>query len=82
MVGIAVDGVGQTRPLAKRLGLTFPLLSDTTRATTKAWGVLDPGNDVAWPAIFVIGPDRKVKWRSLVETYKVRPLPDLILEQL
>ncbi len=48
----------------------------------RAYGVEDAENGVAWPVIFVVGRDRRVKWRSLAETYPVRPAPEIVLEAL
>ena len=53
-----------------------------TRKTTRAYGVEDAENSVAWPAIFVIAPDGKIAWRSLAQTYKVRAGVDEILKAL
>jgi len=44
--------------------------------------VEDPENQIAWPAIFVVARDGKVRWRSLAEVYKVRPAVEVVLEAL
>ena len=68
--------------MEKKLGLTFPLLSDESRATTRAFGVEDAENAVSWPSIFVIDKQGKITWRSLAQTYKVRAMPGQILDAL
>jgi alkyl hydroperoxide reductase subunit AhpC len=39
----------------------------------RAFGVYDPGNEIAWPAIFIVGPDGKIAWRKFLDEYKTRP---------
>ncbi len=48
----------------------------------RAYGVEDAENRIAWPVIFIVGKDGHVKWRSLAETYPVRPAPEIVLEAL
>ncbi len=62
--------------------MTFPLLSDPDRAVIRAFGVEDAENGVAWPAIYVVGRDGRVRWRSLAETYKKRAAASAIVEAL
>jgi peroxiredoxin len=77
-----VDPADRSRALAEKLGVTFPLLSDPERQAIRAYGVEDQENGIAWPAIFIVGRDGKVRWRSLAETYKVRPTSEVVLEAL
>jgi peroxiredoxin len=44
--------------------------------------VEDQENEIAWPAIFIVGRDGRVRWRSLAETFKVRPTSEVVLEAL
>ncbi len=46
----------------------------------RAYGVEDAENAIAWPAIFVVGPDGRIAWRSLAETYRERPASTVVLE--
>jgi alkyl hydroperoxide reductase subunit AhpC len=48
----------------------------------RAYGVEDAENEIAWPAIFIVGRDGKVRWRSLAETYPVRPAAEVVLDAL
>ena len=66
----------------EQLELDFPLLSDAKREAMIAFGVEDPANQTAWPAVFVIGPDGTIVMRRMLETYKERPLPAEILEAI
>ncbi len=68
-----MDPPWRSRKLAARLGLTFPLLSDPGLKIIDAYGVQDPGNETAWPAVYVLAPSGRIVWRHLSETYKRRP---------
>jgi len=46
VVGISVDFNGTNQAWAEKLGLKFPLLSDTGRAMTRAYGALN--DDASW----------------------------------
>lgn len=81
-VAISVDPPATSAELAKKLGLAFPLLSDESRSTIRAFGVEDVENGISWPAIFVVDKRGKIVWRSLAQTYKIRALPADILEAL
>lgn len=81
-MAISVDPPATSADLAKKLGLTYPLLSDENRATIRAFGVEDVENGIAWPAIFIVDKHGKIVWRSLAQTYKIRAMPGQILEAL
>ena len=72
MVAISVDTPEESKPLVEKLGLQFPVLADVNLAVARRFGVVDQENGIAWPAIFLIGRNGRVTWRSLSETYKVR----------
>ena len=79
MIAVSVDDAEKSRALVEKLKLGFPLGLDTERTLIKAFGVYDPGNDIAWPALYLLGVDGKVRWRSLAETYTVRPAWQVVL---
>lgn len=54
MLAISADDAKTVREFAQALGVTYPLLSDETRAVSKAYGVLDPSGRVARRATFVV----------------------------
>ncbi len=81
-MAISVDSPATSAELTKKLGVTFPLLSDESRATIRAFGVEDVENGISWPAIFIVDKNRKIVWRSLAQTYKIRAMPRQILEAL
>ncbi len=67
-----MDTVDDSKALAQKLSLAYPILSDTDHKLTKAFGVFDVGNEIAWPAVYVIDKAGKVAWRGFLETYKER----------
>jgi len=44
--------------------------------------VEDEESGIAWPAIFIVGRNGMVRWRSLAEVYQVRPAAEVVLEAL
>ena len=65
MIGISVDSARRNQAFAKELGITFPVLSDETKAVTKQYGVLYPLIRVAKRVTFVI--DRQGVIREIKE---------------
>jgi peroxiredoxin len=70
-----------------KLGLEFPVLSDSDRRAINAYGVVHSGGsvdggDIARPATFIIGPDGRVEWRNLTENWRVRVRPDELIDAL
>jgi peroxiredoxin len=82
LVAISVDPPERSKALAERLGVTFPVLSDVDLKVVRAYGVEDGENGIAWPAIFVVGTDGAIRWRSLAETYPERPASEVVLKAL
>ena len=72
--------MADSEALAKKLNLEFPVLSDTDAKLVKAFGLFDAGNEIAWPAVYVIDPSGKIAWRGFLETYKERVTVDDILK--
>lgn len=83
LIAVTAAPVSELRGYAEGLALTMPILADPERRVIRAFGVEDPGNKTAWPAIFLV-QDGTIAWRSLATTYKIegRPAPDVILEEL
>ena len=65
VLGISVDSHHANREFGKRLGLSFPLLSDFHRQASAAWGVLETEAGVSGRAVFVVGRDGKVAYRDV-----------------
>ncbi|HTM52612.1 MAG TPA: redoxin domain-containing protein [Pirellulales bacterium] len=57
----SVDDNQKNTDFAKSLELDFPILSDPSKSTAEAYGVVHPGRPVAERWTFFIGADGKVK---------------------
>ena len=63
ILAIGVDDVPTHKAWADELGgVPFPLLSDPTRATCRAYGVLNPADGRAFRATFVISPEGRIAY--------------------
>ncbi len=81
VLGVSVDSIDSHRSWAEELGgLAFPLLSDSEKTLTRAYGVLDEKEQVALRATFIIGPTGAISYqvvshvnvgRSVEETLRV-----------
>jgi peroxiredoxin Q/BCP len=78
-VGISVDEVETSKGFAKDLGLGFPLLSDPDMSVIRAYGVADEGNEIAWPAEFLVDPGGSVRWRATAQRVGTRPSANDVL---
>ena len=72
VVALSVDDQARSEALRTQLALPYPILCDPARAVVQAWGLYNPGEKggIAIPALFVIGPDRCVRYRSIDSTLK------------
>ncbi len=60
LFAVSVDTPETNKKFAESLGLDYPILSDPTKATAKAYGVLNPANGLASRWTFYIGKDGKI----------------------
>ena len=69
---LSVDSAERSAALRNELALPFPILGDASRAVVKAWDLYNPREmgGIAVPAVFVIDPDLRVRWRSVDSTRK------------
>lgn len=73
------DATETNAALAKRLGVTFPILSDADLSTIRAYGVEHVGKDIALPATVVVNADGTVRWIYVGDRPADRPLlPDVL----
>lgn len=70
------------RALVDKLGLGFPVLSDPDGAASRAFGVFDGENEIAWPAVYIVDPSGTIVQRWLADTYQVRIETSAILADL
>ena len=85
VVGISTDAEDVTREHCRKLGFTFPVLSDPKAEAVGRYGLLHPdggpsGADIARPAEFLIDSTGTVRWVNLTESVMVRARPDQVLK--
>ena len=70
LVALSVDAPERAEGVRRELDLSFPILCDTARAVVRAWDLYNPREmgGIAIPAVFVIGPDLRVRYRSIDTT--------------
>ncbi len=79
VVAIVSDDTETNAALTKRLGVTFPILSDPDLSAIRAYGVEHVGKDIALPATVVVGADGTVRWVYVGDRPADRPLlPDVL----
>jgi peroxiredoxin len=81
-VGISVDSPEESKLLMGELGLSFPLLSDPNATVIEKFGVKMAHEQLAVPAVFVIGTDGGIVWRFVSETRSDRPPEQRVLDVL
>ena len=77
---ICVDSVEKSRAVVQKKGLGFPILSDPSGETMRAFGVWHESQRIALPAVFVVGRDGKIVWRRVSAYVDERPAEDEVLE--
>jgi peroxiredoxin len=72
VAAIAVDEPERSESVRQGLKLPFPILCDTRREVVKTWGVFNAGEKggIAVPALFIVGPDLKIRFVSRDEVRK------------
>ncbi len=65
VLGISVDSWYSNQEFARKLGLSFPLLSDFDRQVCAAYGVLIPERGYSNRAYFVVDKQGRVAWRQI-----------------
>lgn len=82
MVAISVDSAEDSRALAEKIGIPFPLLSDPGAAVANRYGIGVAGDEMAIPSTLVVLPDRTIYWKKVGETVSDRPAVRIVLEQV
>jgi alkyl hydroperoxide reductase subunit AhpC len=72
IAALSVDAPSESKVVTDELRLPFPLLCDEDRSVVTAWGMLNrhERGGVAYPALFILGPDLVVRHRVLEGTVK------------
>ncbi len=67
----------------RKAGITYPMLADADHQVSEAYGVYNLlGDELAAPAVFVIGTDGKILWSRVAADSRDPASTDMILEQL
>jgi len=82
VVAISVDKPEKSSELAEKLKIPFPLLSDVDHKVIDAYDLYNAEGKISKPATYVLDTKGVVRWSFFEENYKIRPLDDVILEQL
>ena len=87
IAAISVDPPEVNARHRRKLGLDFPLLSDTKAEVIRNYDLLHAaggpgGTDIARPAEFLLDSTGKVRWLNLTESYFVRARPTQVLRAL
>jgi peroxiredoxin len=85
IAGISVDNPEDSRRMAQKLGLTFPLLSDPKNEVIRKYDLLHTGggpkaSDISRPAEFLIDSAGTVLWVNLTASAVVRAAPTQVLK--
>ncbi len=68
VLGISVDSWYANQEFARKLGLSFTLLSDFDRAACAAYGVLVPDRGYSRRALFLVDKAGRIAWREIAPT--------------
>jgi peroxiredoxin len=86
VVAISPDPVEKNRSVVERIGLEFPVLSDSDLSLIGALGLQHEGagpggTTIPRPATLIVR-NGAIVWRNLTENYRVRPRPEDVLAAL
>jgi mycoredoxin-dependent peroxiredoxin len=80
VVAVSVDEPEVSRDLARAKGYSFTVLSDPEMKVIGRYDLVDPVEQVARPAEFLIDSMGIVRWKNLAPSVYVRARPDAVLE--
>ncbi|MCB9569775.1 MAG: redoxin domain-containing protein [Myxococcales bacterium] len=78
IVGISRDSAEESKDFAAKIGIKFPLLADPEMVAATAYGVA--GEEVAFPAVFVVRQAKSIAWSYVGERTSDRPASQMVLE--
>jgi len=82
IVVLSADIPSQATVTASELGLTIPILSDSSRTFIREYGVLHPQEGIARPSLFILDRDGIVQWSYIGQNASDRPPIDVVIDQL
>ena len=65
IVALSADTPELARMTVSELGITYPILSDSSRTHIRAYDVLHPQEGIARPSVFVLDRDGVIRWRHV-----------------
>lgn len=80
VVGISVDAPDKSEAVRRDLKLPFPILSDSKRHVVHEWDIynLREKGGVAKPAVFILAPDRTVRFASVDDVASRVPASEIL----
>lgn len=82
VVAISIDKPEKSRELGDKLKIPFPILSDVDHKAIDAYDLYNPEGRISKPATLVLDSKGIVRWAFFEEDYKIRPLNEVIFEEL
>ena len=84
IVALSADTPERTHMTVSELGLTYPVLSDSSRTYIRAYDVLHPQEGIARPSLFVLDRDGVgvARWQYVGMSAADRPTIGDVVEQL
>jgi peroxiredoxin len=82
VTALSVDDLETSRTLATKLGVEFPILSDSTLEVTYSYGLEEVGKEISGPATYVVNQDGKVIFAHIGENPRDRPLVEAVVSAL
>ncbi|MBI3723138.1 peroxiredoxin family protein [bacterium] len=80
VAAVSVDPVDVSQELSAKLGLHYPILSDPSGETIRAWGVWHAEKKIALPSVFVVDSHGVIRWKFVSPAFNDRPPEDDVLE--
>ena len=68
--------------MSDKLKLPFPILSDADHKVIDAYDLYNPKGRISKPATYVLDTKGVIRWAFFDEDYRIRPLNDVLLEEL
>jgi peroxiredoxin len=80
LVAVSVDAPEKSEAVRRGLQLPFPILSDVQRRVVRQWDLYNPREKggIAKPAVFILAPDRTVRFASVDEVTSRIPAAEIL----
>jgi peroxiredoxin len=80
LVAVSVDAPEKSEAVRRQLRLAFPILCDSERHVVQEWDIYNPHEKggIAKPAVFILAPDRTVRFVSVDGVSARVPAADVV----